>query len=95
MRNFLQQALKDHDFVVVDAPPVLPVADTQVLVSLTDAALLVVRADRAPYELARKAAELLQPKAAGVIVNAVKRVPHNRYYYGYYQNRRTPSWSKS
>jgi capsular exopolysaccharide synthesis family protein len=84
MASFLQQAIQEYDLVVVDAPPVLPVADAQVLTSMVDAALLVVRARYCPYDLARDAAELLQPKLVGVVLNAVERFPSLRYYYSYY-----------
>jgi Mrp family chromosome partitioning ATPase len=68
----------------VDAPPILPVADAQVLTSMVDAAILVVRARYCPYDLARNAAELLQPKIVGVVLNAVERFPHHGYYHHYY-----------
>jgi len=81
---------------VIDAPPLLPVADAQVLTSMVDAAILVVRARYCPYDLARSALELLQPKLIGVVLNAVERFPHHRYYDGYY-SRRTEGqeWSRS
>ncbi len=48
----LQQIMRDltvfFDWVIVDSPPVLPIADTNVLNPLCDAALLVLRADRTP-----------------------------------------------
>ena len=90
MTNFLQQAEKDHDLVVIDAPPLLPVADAQVLASIVDAALLVVRAGVCPYDLVSTAAELLQPKIIGAVLNGVTRFKNQRYYYGYYQTSGTP-----
>ena len=90
MMNFLQQAEKDHDLVVIDAPPVLPVADAQVLASMVDAAILVVRAGVCPYELASTAVELLEPKIIGAVLNGVTRFRNDRYYYGYYGRTETP-----
>lgn len=84
MKEFLQHALKDHDLIVVDAPPMLAVADAQVLTSLVDAAILVVRAGSCPYDLAHSAVELLQPKVVGLVLNGVKRFPAKSYYYSYY-----------
>ena len=89
MTGFLQQAARDHDLVVIDAPPVLPVADAQVLASLVDAAILVVRAGLCPYELVSSAVELLQPKIIGVVLNGATRFPRNRYYCGYYRKNET------
>jgi len=89
MTNFLQQAKRDHDLVIIDSPPILPVADAQMLASMVDAALLVVRAGVCPYELASTAVELLQPKIVGAVLNGVTRFRNNRYYYGYYGYGRT------
>jgi polysaccharide chain length determinant protein (PEP-CTERM system associated) len=85
MKDFLDQALQEYDLMVMDAPPILTVADAQVLTSMVDAAILVVRVGSCPHDLARSAAELLQPKVIGMVVNGVTRLPGKRYYYSYYQ----------
>ena len=96
MRDFLHEALRDYDLVIVDAPPVVPIADAQVLTSMVDGALLVVRAGICPFDLACSAVELLQPKVVGVILNGVARMPNSSYYYGYYgKAHENPQWSKS
>jgi len=83
MRDFLEEALQDHDLVILDAPPVLALADAQVLAAMVDAAILVVRAGSSPYDLVRSAIDLLKPKTVGVVVNGVDRLPvRNYYYYG-------------
>jgi polysaccharide chain length determinant protein (PEP-CTERM system associated) len=88
MKDFLDQARQEYDLVVMDAPPILTVADAQVLMSMVDAAILVVRVGSCPHDLARSAAELLQPKVIGMVVNGVTRLPGKRYYYSYYQTGR-------
>ena len=96
MRDFLHEALRDYDLIIVDAPPVVPIADAQVLTSMVDGALLVVRAGTCPFDLACSAVELLQPKIVGVILNGVARLPNSSYYYGYYgKSRGNLQWSKS
>ena len=96
MRDFLHEALRDYDLIVVDAPPVVPIADAQVLTSMVDGALLVVRAGTCPFDLACSAVELLQPKIVGVILNGVARLPNSGYYYGYYgKSPGNLQWSKS
>lgn len=84
MKEFVQHAMRDYDLIVIDAPPVLAVADAQVLASLVDAAILVVRAGSCPFDLARNAVELLQTKVVGTVLNGVKRFPAKSYYYSYY-----------
>jgi capsular exopolysaccharide synthesis family protein len=92
LSDFLEEALREHDLVVLDAPPVLALADAQVLSALVDAAIMVVRAGNSPHELVRNAIDLLKPKTVGVVVNGVARLPvRNYYYYGSRAARRQPS----
>lgn len=43
MRQLLDQARRDHDVVIIDAPPLLPVADAALVAAQADGAVLVVR----------------------------------------------------
>jgi capsular exopolysaccharide synthesis family protein len=81
MRDFLDEALREHDLVILDAPPVLSLADAQVLAPMVDASILVVRAGSSPHELVRGAIDLLKPNIVGVVVNGVDRLPGKHYYY--------------
>ena len=73
------------DWVIIDSPPCLPVADANVLAGLCDGVLLVVRAKSTPAaatERARK--ELQKRKVIGVVLNAVEEaLVQQLYYYGY------------
>ena len=80
----MAEAAAAYDLVVVDSAPLSPIADTQVLVRMVDAAILVVRSGVAPYPLARQSAALLEPKLLGVVLNGVERVTRRDYAYGYY-----------
>ncbi len=44
MREFLAEASAAYSLVLLDAPPLFPIVDAQVLANLVDAAILVVRA---------------------------------------------------
>jgi polysaccharide chain length determinant protein (PEP-CTERM system associated) len=88
MNEFLEESFRDHDLVVLDAPPVLALADAQVLTALVDAVILVVRAGHSPYDLARNAIDLLKPKIVGLVVNGVKGIPAAGYGYGVYSKAR-------
>ena len=86
MQALLAEASARYDLVLLDAPPVFPIADAQVLVGMVDAAALVVRADANSYELAVEAAEILKPKCIGTILNCARNVQHSDYYaYGKYK----------
>jgi Mrp family chromosome partitioning ATPase len=91
MHEFLEESFHDHDLVVLDAPPVLALADAQVLTSLVDAVILVVRAGSSPYDLVRNATELLKPKIIGLVMNGVKDIPAQGYHYGSYWRMRRPA----
>lgn len=76
------------DYIVVDAPPVLAVAEGLILQRMVDSILLVVRAGKTPRELVRRAvASLDSGRLAGVLLNdAPAGGPgyNARYYDGYY-----------
>jgi len=64
----------EFDYVLVDSPPLLSVADSRILATLTDAAVLVARAFETPYDIVRRARSLLYSADArilGVALNGV------------------------
>jgi len=74
------------DWVIIDSPPCLPVADANVLASFCDGVLLVVRAKSTPSAAADKARKELQKrKVVGVVMNAVEETDAYGGYsaYGY------------
>jgi protein-tyrosine kinase len=83
MQTFLQEVSRSYDIIVVDAAPLIPVADTQVLAPLLDGAVLACRAHSTPAELVKQSAEMLGSKLLGTILNGAKRPPQSRYYTGY------------
>jgi protein-tyrosine kinase len=71
--------------ILVDSPPLLPVADFEQIVSCCDNALIVVRALKTERELLKKASERIDPKKMlGVVFNGAS-VEANGYY-GYGSN---------
>jgi capsular exopolysaccharide synthesis family protein len=88
MQTFLKLATDSHDIVILDAAPLLPVADTQVLAPLLDGAILAVRANQTPGDMVEQAAAILGPKLIGTILNGAKRPAQNRYYTNYVGQRR-------
>ncbi len=58
-RELSQKRRSQFDFVLLDSPPLLSVADGRVLSTLVDAVVLVVRAYETPYNAARQAQVLL------------------------------------
>jgi Mrp family chromosome partitioning ATPase len=89
MAAVLAQVSDRADFVLIDSPPVLPVADAAVLGRQVDGVLLVIEAGRTRREAAQRAIDSLNKVGAnviGVVLNAVPtaRGPGRYYYYSYY-----------
>ena len=68
------EVLAPHfDWVVIDSPPVNPIADALSLAQHTDASLLVVRAGSTPHEAVTTACALLgYEHVIGIILNSVE-----------------------
>lgn len=93
MRQLLQEARETFDFVIIDTPPVGLLTDANLLASMVDVALLVVRAVSTPYDLVKRAADAIgRHRIAGVVLNrAQPQHGHNYHYYaGYYGDDREP-----
>jgi len=74
------------DWVVIDSPPVVGLADTNLLASFCDAIILVVLANKTPVKLVQEAIERVgREKICGVILNRMKKLDSSRYYNYYYR----------
>lgn len=86
MRELLQEAREIYDYVLIDLPPVLPVADALVLGAVVDGVVLVIESGEVKVDLARDVKKQLQHAGAnilGVVLNKV-RSEHHGYGYSYY-----------
>jgi succinoglycan biosynthesis transport protein ExoP len=83
----LLDQLKEHyDKIVIDSPPVMPVADARVIAATADSTLLVLRAERSARRLSQAARNELwkvRAKRIGVVVNGVPSGRQDSYGYGY------------
>jgi polysaccharide biosynthesis transport protein len=87
--ELLKRLLAEFEYVLVDSPPILSVADSRILATITDAVVLVTRAYETPYEVVRRARGLLYGAGARILGVALNDVNiHKESYggkYGYYQ----------
>lgn len=75
MEQLVADLAERFDYVIIDAPPLLPVTDAAVLSTLVDGALVVVGADVVEREHVRRALDTLDQINAsllGLILNRVK-----------------------
>jgi polysaccharide biosynthesis transport protein len=85
-RDLFHALRPEFDYVLVDSPPLMSVSDGRILATLVDAVVLVVRANRTPYDVVRRARASLHGAGArilGVALNNVD-VKGAAYSYGYY-----------
>src|SRR6185503_6551559 len=86
-RALVERMSREFAFVVLDCPPIVPIADGHVLANLADYVLLIARARRTPRELFKLAVESLNcSNVIGVALNDVD-LKHSPYSsaYSYYQ----------
>lgn len=84
MRQLLEDAKREYDFVLFDTPPVLAVADAQILSNAVDGVVLVVSSGKTELESAKKAKDALeqsQAKILGTVLNNKKQQDSHYYYY--------------
>ena len=82
LKTLLDRAKMAFDWVIIDSPPCLPVADSSLMSDYCDGVILVVRAGATPSGLVRKARSESR-KVVGVVLNAVENEAMG-YYGSYY-----------
>jgi capsular exopolysaccharide synthesis family protein len=76
------------DWIVIDTPPVVPVADTTLWMKLADGVLVVIREGVSEKKVVERALDSFDRAALlGVVVNSCSRSEHKDYYSRYSQAR--------
>jgi Mrp family chromosome partitioning ATPase len=88
MDRVLEELKANYDIIILDAPPMMQVADTRLLARKVDGVVLVVGCDKSDRQMVVKAKEqliLADAHILGVVLN--KREPQGSddhyYYYAY------------
>jgi succinoglycan biosynthesis transport protein ExoP len=84
MKTLIAWARSHFDLVIIDAPPLLPVADPRVLIDHVDSIVLVVASNETTDEALSAAfqeTQGIEDKLIGVVLNRADN-DFNRYYYG-------------
>jgi capsular exopolysaccharide synthesis family protein len=78
----MEQLMNWFDWVVIDSPPILPLADTSVWTNMADGILLVTRRGTTQKRQLKRGLEALgTPKLIGAVLNSTKSVLLTDYYY--------------
>jgi capsular exopolysaccharide synthesis family protein len=88
LRTILETLVHRYDMVIVDAPPILSVADTRIVASLTDALILVLRSGVTQRDAAMETYQLIQEDGLtllGTVLTDYDLTSDRRrqYYYDY------------
>jgi capsular exopolysaccharide synthesis family protein len=79
---------KQFDWVIIDTPPLLPMADSNLWSRVSDGTLLVVRKGAVSRAALKKAVESLDnPKLVGIVLNDASDYDRVSYYDQYYTER--------
>jgi len=81
MRNFIQYLRTEFDTIILDAPPLVPISDAQILSGLSDGVMLVIRSGQTSYtsiERGMRGVDL--SKLIGVVLNDVPPLMFNTQY---------------
>jgi non-specific protein-tyrosine kinase len=82
-RELLARLREEYRLIVLDTPPIVPIADSHVLAGLADGVVIVVRARQTRRELFRRAIQSLSAaNVLGVVLNDVE-YGDTRYAYAY------------
>jgi len=77
------------DWIIVDSPPILPLADTTVWARMTDGTLLVVREGTTEKAPLKRSLEILKKAdLLGVVLNGSSNGNHHNYYQRYAKARK-------
>lgn len=87
MADFIAYLRTQYDVILIDAPPVLAVADAQILAQIVDGTILVAASNQVKKEQlaeAKKRLDKVNAHILGVVMNKVDMKNQGDYYY-YYQ----------
>jgi len=84
-KEFMGWCAESFKLVIVDAPPILPVTDFELISTECDGVVMVVLARKTQRDLLQKAAaQVDKRKLLGVVFNATNHSRKERDYYSYY-----------
>jgi capsular exopolysaccharide synthesis family protein len=83
-QQIMQSLSASFDWILIDSPPVLPLADTSLLMRFSDGVLMVAREGVTQKKPMQKAIEVIDPALLlGVVLNGSTNTDHENYYQRY------------
>lgn len=86
-RDLIRELCDGYDMVIIDGPPLLPIADASVLATIADGVILVVHHGKTTRDAVKDAITRLEQvggRLFGIAVNMIPKRATGSYYYYYY-----------
>jgi capsular exopolysaccharide synthesis family protein len=82
LSEVMKKLMTCFDWIVIDSPPVLPLADTSIWTRLADGVLLVARQGTTHRDLLKRGLGAIEPsKLLGAVLNSSTKTAASDYYY--------------
>lgn len=91
MREFMYELRRLHadSYIIIDAPPVLPFAETHMMSALVDGTIFVVREGvSTPADISTALSILGEGSVLGIVYNDARHEDSEKHYYRYYSEMR-------
>jgi capsular exopolysaccharide synthesis family protein len=83
-QSLVDELSAHFDWILIDSPPIMPLADTSLLMKTSDGVLMVVREGISEKNPLQKAMEMVPPsQMLGVVLNSSSNSDSKRYYQRY------------
>ncbi|RYG71283.1 polysaccharide biosynthesis tyrosine autokinase, partial [bacterium] len=83
-RDLIKQLESIFDYVIIDAPPALMLADAQIIATMADGILLVVSCQEAKRAAVERASEVMAQTGTKVVGMILNKFTDDQGGYGYY-----------
>jgi Mrp family chromosome partitioning ATPase len=88
MRDLFDVLREQYNFILIDAPPILPLSDMNIFEEVVDGIVMIVRAESTTRDTVTKALDTLgTDKVLGIVRNNVRQAPfsysRDNYKYDY------------
>lgn len=81
MHAILNSLKQEFDYILIDSPPILPLADMNIISKIVDGVVLIVRAGKTPKDIVLKAVQSLNSaNIAGIVLNGANTLLKKYYY---------------
>jgi polysaccharide biosynthesis transport protein len=86
LEKLLRHAEQFFDWIIIDSPPILGLADANLILPLCSAAVVVVSSERTPEaEVKETLARIGPERFGGIILNRIRKIRSAAYYSYYYR----------